>query len=176
MENMFEVYQKRNTLALYIIGCLIFIGIAFLYIKYAEVFSNACQMGEFSQCCFSNPLYYFVIGKGLLAYFSLCLLLFCYLLIRPYKLFYMNTEGFWSKEYGFINWDNISDLHMGNIALQTAICFNVKDKTALKIPFYNKISQTINKVLYGREFFIGFSGTYDMVYEIFKIMKSRSNA
>ena len=163
-----KVFQKRSSLLLYIIGSLAIIGISLIYINNAVTFSEVCSSQAFKGGCFENPLYYSAIGKVLLTYFGLCIGVFLGLLIRPYCLFYLNEEGFWTKNYGFVKWDNVSEIDIENIGFQTVIHFTAKDETLIKMPITTKISRFFKK----KKLYIELTGTFNEVNEVYKIMKS----
>lgn len=168
MEKYCKVFQKRGSLIVYILGSLAVIGISLIYINNAEVFSEACSSQAFKGCCFENPFMYSLLGKILLIYFSLCILFFVGMMIKPDCLFYVTDEGFWCKHYGFIEWNNIADLSIRNVGFETVIWFQVKDITKTKMPILTKFSRPYRM----RNFYISLTGAFDEVNEVYKLMKS----
>ena len=168
MEKFCKVYQKRSSLIMYIVGSLFIMTIAAIYMNFADVFSMECSMQEFRGCCFENPIFYAVLGKGLLTYFGFCIAVFTFMLVRPYCLFYLNDEGFWAQDYGFVRWENVADIGLKNIACQTVISFSVKNKDELKVPFMTKIFKFFNR----GDYYIELSSSYNEVNEVLKMMKS----
>ena len=82
--------------------------------------------------------------------------------------FYLNKEGFWAQDYGFVKWENIENIGIKNIACQTVITFTVKNKDELDVPFMTKIFRFFHK----GDYFIELSSSYNEVNEVYKKMKS----
>lgn len=168
MEQYYKVFQKRSSLIFYIIGSLAIIGISLVYINNAETFSEVCSSQAFKGGCFENPLMYALLGKMLLIYFSLCILFFIGMIIKPDCLFYVTNDGFWCKHYGFINWDNVADICVKNVGFDTVICFQLKDIKKTKMPIFTKLSKQYRT----KNFYITLSESFDKVNEVYKLMKS----
>ena len=173
MEKTCEVYQNRSTLVLYIIQCLLFIGVAFIFMKYSDLFSYDCSLREFRKCCFENPILYQVIGKGLLTYFGLSALVLCFYLIKPSCLFYAAEEGFWTRNFGFIYWQNLSKVFLSNVSCRQVVCFNVKNIETLNMSFQYKMVHAINKNFAENGLIINLAGNDEKIDEIFKLLQSR---
>lgn len=173
MEKFCEVYQRRSSLALYFIQCLLFLGVGYIFLKYSDLFSYDCSLREFRKCCFENPILYQVIGKGLITYFGLTGLGMLGYLIKPLKLFYYNDEGLWTRNYGFVYWQNISEIFLANVSCQRTIAFKVKNIETLNLSFQYKIIYAINKTFAVNGLPIDFSGDDSRVDEIFKQLKER---
>lgn len=168
MEHLCKVYQKRWLLALYILGSLIVMAVATVYMNYAEAFSAECSMQELRGCCFEDPVFYTLLGKVLLSYFGFCVFIFVFMLIKPYCLFYLNKEGFWAQDYGFVKWKNVENIGIKNIACQTVITFTVKNKDELDVPFITRFFRMFHR----GDYFIELSSSYNEVNEVYKKMKS----
>ncbi len=168
MEGTYKVYQRRIPIVLYLIGSIVILTVAAFYMHSPDSFSNVCIMQEIRGCCFDNPIFYYVLGKGLVTYFGLCIAVFILLLIRPYCLFYMNDGGFWTQDYGFVKWDNVAGLNIKNLACQTVICFDVKDKENFKVPLVTKLIRIFSKVGY----YVELSRSYSEVNEVYKKMQA----
>jgi hypothetical protein len=167
MANYCEIYQKRTPLVLYIIGSILLLCLGYFYMSNAIELSDQCN--PIRGCCFENPELYYVFGKGLIAYFGLCVFAFTWMLINPYRLFYLNDEGFWTKDYGFIKWENVSKLYMDNMAYQTVIFFGVKNSKNIKMTFLKKIMSNFKN----GDLSIEISTNYDEVNDVFKLMRTR---
>ncbi len=168
-DNAYEVYQRRGSLVLYLAECILFILVAYIFTKYADIFSYDCSLREFRRCCFTNPVFYELVGRGLYTYFGLSMLVLIFYMIKPSKLFYINDDGFWSRDFGFISWSNVSDIYIDNVSCERVICFELKDEKVLNNPLY--ITQKIKKFLFGKNYSIGFAGNYTSVDEAYKLMK-----
>lgn len=167
MANYCEVFQKRSTLILYILGSIFVLFIGYFYMSNAIELSDQCN--PIRGCCFSDPLLYYTLGKGLVSYFGLCIFAFTYMLISPYRLFYLNDDGFWTKDYGFIKWEDVTKLYMDNIAYQTAIFFNVKDIKKINLTLFQKIIRHFKK----GDLYIELSSGFNEVNEVFRLMRTR---
>lgn len=165
MANYCEVFQKRSSLLVYILGSVLVLLVGYFYMHNAVELSDQCN--PIRGCCFQDPMLYYILGKGLVGYFGLCIFAFTCMLISPYRLFYLNDDGFWTKDYGFVNWDNVSKIYMDNIAYQTAIFFAVKDDKNIKISFFKKIIRFFRK----GDLYIELSAGFNEVNEVFKLMK-----
>jgi hypothetical protein len=165
MANYCEIFQKRSSLIFYIIGSAIVLGLGYFYMHNAIELSDQCN--PIRGCCFEDPLLYYLVGKSLIGYFGLCIFVFTFMLLSPYRLFYLNDDGFWTKDYGFVKWEQVTKLYMDNIAYQTAIFFNVKDNTQLKLTLFKKIVRLFRK----GDLYIELSSGFDEVNEVFKLMK-----
>ena len=93
MGKVCEVFQSRNTLALYLLQCLLFMCVGYIFFHYSDLFSFDCSLREYRRCCFEKPVLYQTIGKGLITYFGLTSLLIFGYLINPLRLFYIADEG-----------------------------------------------------------------------------------
>lgn len=169
MSNYCEVYQKRSSLLLYILGSILVLLVGCFYMNNAVILSDQCN--PIRGCCFEDPMLYYILGKGLVGYFGLCIFAFTCMLISPYRLFYMNDEGFWTKDYGFITWDNVNKLYMDNIAYQTVIFFGVKSPEKLNLTLLKKIVSFIKK----GDLYIELSAGFEEVNQVFKLMKPHCN-
>lgn len=175
MERKLEIYQRKSTLILYIVQCLLFIAVAVIFMKYSDVFSYDCSLREFRKCCFENPVLYEVLGKGLLTYFGLSLLVFCYYLVRPVCLFYINSDGFWTRNFGFITWDNLSKVFLNNVAYHKTVCFKVKNSKDLKMSLQYNIVRAIYKSFADNGLPIDFAGDESKIDETFNLLKEQCN-
>ena len=162
------IYQKRTSLILYILGSIAIMAVSMVYINNAETFSEICNSQAFKGGCFENPIMYSGIGHMLLWYFSLCILFFLGMMIKPSCLFYINEEGFWCKHYGFIKWDNVTDLSIKNVGFETVIFFDLRDIKQTKMPILTKLSRLYKP----NNFYIKLSGSFNDVNEVYKTMKS----
>ena len=173
MEKICEVYQKRSSLTLYLFQCLLFLGVGYIFLTYSDLFSYDCSLREFRKCCFENPILYQVIGKGLITYFGLVSLGIIGYLIKPLRLFYISDEGLWTRNFGFVYWQNISEVFLSNVACIRTVSFKVKNIEALNLSFQYKIIYAINKTFAVSGLPIDFAGNDEKVDEAFKLLKER---
>lgn len=162
-----EVFQNRRILLLYTLACLIFFCVGYFYMVNAAAISSQCN--PMRELCFDNPLVYQNFGKVLVGIFGLCFLSFAYMLIRPFRIFYLTDDGFWTKDYGFISWDDVNKLYIDNLVDRTVIFFKVKETTKLKLALSKKIISYFKK----GDLYIDLSLEYNEVNEVFKLMRTR---
>ena len=162
-----EVFQNRRRLMLYTFGCLLFLGVGYFYMINAVAISDQCN--PMRELCFDNFLVYQNFGKLLIGLFGLSALSFAYMLIRPFRIFYLTDDGFWTKDYGFIKWNDVNKLYMDNLVDHTVICFRVKETTKLKLTLLKKIVRYFKK----GDLYIDLSSEYEEVNEVFKLMRTR---
>ena len=173
MERIFEVYQRKSTVILYIIQCLCFIIAGIIFLKFADVFSYDCSLREFRKSCFENPIWYNLLGRGLLTYFGLSMLVFCYYLIKPLCLFYINDEGFWTRNYGFVTWQNLKTVFLNNVSFKKTVCFKVNNSKILKPALQYGIIKFINKNFADNGLPIDFAGNDNKIDETFDLLKAQ---
>lgn len=173
MGKVCEVFQSRGTLALYLLQCLLFIGVGYIFIHYSDLFSLDCSQRAFRKCCFENPILYQTIGKGLITYFGLTSLLIIGYLINPLRLFYIADEGIYTRNYGFIYWQNISEVFLANISYKKTVVFKVKNIETLNLSFGYTIIKALNKKFADDGLPIDFANDDSKVDEVFKIMQSK---
>lgn len=166
MEDYCQIFQKRSSLIGYIVACLIVIAFGCFYLVNANILGGQCDIE--SSFCVKSPLYYEMLGRGVVTYFGLCGVVFIFMTIKPYELFHLNADGFWAKNYGFVEWSNVENLHISNIANETVISFKLKDASNVKLPIMTKFFRLLNK----NEDYLELSGDYNQVHEVYNIMKS----
>ena len=162
-----EVFQNRRILMLYTFGCLLLFGVGYFYMTNAVAISNQCN--PMRELCFDNFLVYQKFGKIMASIFGLSFLSFAYMLIRPFRIFYLTDDGFWTKDYGFIRWEEVNKLYMDNLVDRVVIFFKVKDSTKLRLTLLKRLVSYFKK----GDLYIDLSSEYDEVNEVFKLMRTR---
>ena len=162
-----EVFQNRRILTLYTIASLLIFGVGYFYMNNAVAISSQCN--PMRELCFDNFLVYQYFGKilaGISGLFSLC---FAYMLIRPFRIFYLTDEGFWTKDYGFIKWEDVNKLYMDNLVDRVVIFFKVKDSSKLRLTLLKRLVSHFKK----GDLYIDLASEYGEVNEVFKLMRTR---
>ncbi|MBO6087229.1 hypothetical protein J6P92_02660 [bacterium] len=165
MANYCEIYQKRRTFLLYTLINIVLIGLGYFYMINSTAMSSQCN--PMRELCIDNPIVYYTIGKTLIVLFGIFAFLSTIMLIKPYKLFYINDHGFWAKDYGFVYWEDVTKLYIDNLIDHTVIFFGVRENTALKLPVVNRIIRHFKN----GDLHIELASGYDEVNDVFKLMR-----
>ena len=157
-----EYRQKRIFLIIYFLLCGLFLVGCVYLISSPEYLIN--RFGEFG-----GQLRLIIVWIGILL-FGIFEITFLKSLIVPTLMLKITDEGFYSKNYGFIEWTQLTDIYMKKVSSSTFIAFHVKDYNSIKskMSIFTKIMTLGN----GEECSISLGATGANIQDVYKIMET----
>lgn len=140
-----EVYKKRSSIAIYILGCLALIALGIYFYSFSDLLSLECGE-DFRRLCFYNPVFYQITGQCIVGYFGVYMFVLLVSLFHPECLFYCTNEGFWSKKYGYTYWKDVQNLSLENISAENVIRYKKNNSESDNILKFSGADTDANKI------------------------------